>query len=225
MCGRIAQSDSPYYYAMLAHWGGTPIDLPTKRIGNYNAASGARHWTFRERKGRQLTAEPDRWHYLSQWAEKKGMPPAINARLDKLLTPYYRGLMKTGRIIVPADGWFEWTGNKAHRQPWYIKPRNGAPLFLAALTSHDPEQPDHDGTGFVIVTDEASGGMVDVHDRRPVVLTPESARLWMKLDLPLEQAEHLVQSSSLPSDAFEWYEVDRQVNNAMNNGPHMIERL
>ena len=30
-------------------------------------------------------------------------------------------------------------------------------------------------TGFVIVTEDSGAGMVDVHDRRPVVLEPEDA--------------------------------------------------
>jgi len=223
MCGRIAQSDSPYYYAMLAQWGfPSPIALPTERIGNFNAAPRDKHWTFREIKDGRLIAEPVRWHYLSRWAASKGMRPAINARLDKLLTPYYRAMMTSGRIIVPADGWYEWTGDKANRQPWYIKARSGTPLYLAALTDHDPDKPDHDGTGFVLVTDAPTGGMVDVHDRRPVVLTPDNARSWMDLDLSLEQAENLVRSTSLPSNAFEWYAVDKEVNNASNNGPHLI---
>jgi putative SOS response-associated peptidase YedK len=224
MCGRIAQSDSPYYYAMLAHCGFTPpIDLPIERLGNFNAAPGAKHWTFREPKDGHLVAEPIRWHYPSRWAAKKGMPPAISARLDKLLTPYYRGLMTSGRIIVPADGWYEWTGDKANRQPWYIKARSGAPLYLAALTDYDPDTPDEDASGFVIVTDAASGGMVDVQDRRPVVLTPENARSWMDPDLPFEQAEHLARSTSLPTEGFEWYEIGKEVNNARNNGPHLVE--
>jgi putative SOS response-associated peptidase YedK len=227
MCGRIAQSDSPYYYAMLAHWGNTPpIDLPTERIGNFNAAPGAKHWTFREGKDRRLIAEPTRWHYLSKWAEKKRMPPAINARLDKLLTPYYRGLVTSGRIIVPADGWFEWTGDKANRQPWFVKARSDEPLLLAALTDRAAgQQDDDDRRGFVLVTDDATGGMIDIHDRRPVALMPENARLWMDLDLSFEQAEALARSTALSTDAFEWYAVGKEVNNARNNGPHLIERI
>lgn len=34
----------------------------------------------------------------------------------------------------------------------------------------------HAGDGFVIITDASDKGMVDIHDRRPVVLAPEAAR-------------------------------------------------
>ena len=208
---------------MLAAWGNVPpIALPTEPIRNFNAAPGAKHWTFRVASDGALIAEPIRWQYLSGWARKNGKLPAINARLDKLLTPYYRSMMQTGRIIVPADGWFEWTGDKSNRQPWYIKTRTGEALFLAALTDHDPEQPDDDSTGFVIVTDAATGGMVDVHDRRPVALTSDNARLWMDRDLSIEQAEQLARSTSLPTSSFQWYPVGKEVNNARNNGEQLI---
>jgi putative SOS response-associated peptidase YedK len=82
------------------------------------------------------------------------------------------------RVIVPADHWFEWTGVKGDKQPWCIRPKSHAPFFMAALTNYRPESPEQaEGTGFVIVTSEATGGMVDVHDRRPVVLTADDAKV------------------------------------------------
>jgi len=211
---------------MLAQWGNLPpIDLPTEPIGHFNASPGAKHWTFRERQDGTPVVEPIRWHYLSPWAAKKGLPPAINARLDKLLTPYYRGLMKTGRIIVPADGWFEWTGTKTNREPWYIRPKNDKPLFFAALSNHADATEDPERAGFVIVTDESAGGMVDVHDRRPIALTAEDARLWMEPETPYEQAEQVARTTALREDYFQWYRVSQDVNNARHNGQQLIAPL
>lgn len=34
--------------------------------------------------------------------------------------------------------------------------------------------------GFLIVTSAADKGLVDIHDRRPLALTPETARVWMR---------------------------------------------
>jgi len=61
--------------------------------------------------------------------------------------------------------------------------------------------------GFTVTAD-AQGGMVDVHDRRPVVLTAADAAAWLDPDLPAEQTENLVRSMALGPDAFEWYMVD-----------------
>jgi putative SOS response-associated peptidase YedK len=74
------------------------------------------------------------------------------------------------------------------------------------------------------VTAAAEAGLVDVHDRRPVVLAPEDARLWMDHDFSAEPAEQLARAASLPPEAFEWYKVSTDINNARNNDEHLIER-
>ncbi len=166
------------------------------------------------------------WGYRPKWAIEKGFPPQINARIESVvLKPYYRGLMHTGRVIVPVDGWFEWTGEKGHKQPWYIRLKTNNPMFLAAITNWRPYQENPEGTGFVIVTAAAEGGLVDVHDGRPVVLAPEDARLWMDPGFSAEQAEHLARACSLPTDAFEWYRVGTDVNHIGNNERYLIEPI
>lgn len=41
---------------------------------------------------------------------------------------------------------------------------------------------DHGHEGFIIVTAGSNQGMVDIHDRRPLVLQPESDFKWHKVD-------------------------------------------
>lgn len=50
---------------------------------------------------------------------------------------------------------------------------------MAAIGSTPFERGD-DAEGFLIVTSAADKGMVDIHDRRPLALTPETARVWMR---------------------------------------------
>ncbi len=222
MCGRISQPRSLREYGENL---GVPRNpFPDEPIGHYNGSPGVPHWTFRVHD-ESLIAEPITWHYLSGWAKKKGLAPAINAQLEKLLTPYYRSLMKAGRIIVPADGWYEWTGAKGQRVPWYIKPKNGDVLFFAGLTNHVPDEPDEEGVGFVIVTNGAAGGMIDIHDRRPVALTAADARLWLDPDIHYEQATEIARTSELGEDYFEWYRVSTTVNRPGPNGSELIEPI
>lgn len=126
---------------------------------------------------------------------------------------------------MPADGWYEWTGEKGHKQPWYIRLESDRPMFLAALTNYRPDKEPGEGTGFVIVTEAADQGLVDVHDRRPVVFAPEDAALWIDNDLPAEQAEQLARSMSLPPDRFIWYEVGKEVNKVGNNNESLIQPI
>jgi putative SOS response-associated peptidase YedK len=100
-------------------------------IADYNVLPGVEHWTLRMVDG-ELAQEKIKWQYLSEYARQQGFAPAINAQIEKLLTPYYRTLMKTGRIIIPVDGWYEWVKEGKLKQPWYIKRKDGK-LFSKLL--------------------------------------------------------------------------------------------
>lgn len=227
MCGRITQIRSYIAYAREMGWDVDDFGRPVgDHPANWNIPPGTSPYmmhTFDDGRGR---IDAVHWGYRPNWAVEKGLPPAINARIEKAATgAFFRPLWKSGRAIVPGDGWYEWLGEKGSKQPWYIKLKGDHPIFMAALTNFRPGREDQEGVGFVIVTTDAEGGMVDVHDRRPVVFSREDAALWMDNSLAPAQAEQLARSVSLPSDAFEWFEVGKEVNRAGNNGPHLIEPL
>lgn len=79
-----------------------------------------------------------------------------------------------GRALVPASGWYEWkksTENPRLKQPYFIS-ADRQPLFFAALYAADAA-----GSGsFVIITAASHAGLADIHDRRPLALSPELAR-------------------------------------------------
>ncbi|WP_438268983.1 SOS response-associated peptidase family protein [Pseudomonas piscis] len=55
--------------------------------------------------------------------------------------------------------------------------------------------------------------MVDIHDRRPMVLAPDLAREWLDPAIPKERAEQTVPHQGEPADAFEWFRVNTAVGN------------
>ncbi|MNC37555.1 putative SOS response-associated peptidase YedK [compost metagenome] len=67
--------------------------------------------------------------------------------------------------------------------------------------------------------------MVDVHDRRPVVLSPELAYEWIAAAMPSERAEQLVLNLGEPAEAFEWYRVGIAVGNVRNQGAELMNPL
>ena len=73
----------------------------------------------------------------------------------------------------------------------------------------------------MIVTDAAGEGMLDIHDRRPVVLEAADAELWLNPDLSPEEALDLARRAALPVDAFEWYKVTSLVNRPGVQDPQM----
>lgn len=63
--------------------------------------------------------------------------------------------------------------------------------------------------------------MLDIHDRQPVTLNPELAREWLDPVTPKEHAEQSAVAGE-PTEAFEWFKVDRAVGNVRNQGPELI---
>ena len=187
----------------------------------YNIAPGLCPWMNMLHHGELLFIGMT-WGYRTPDEAAAKRKPWINARIEKALTGrYFRHMFREGRVIVPAGGWYEWTLENGKKQPWYITRRTGQPIFMAGLSNYKPRElgmPEQAAeVGFVIVTEDCEGGMVDIHDRRPVVLEPEDAWRWMDTDTPVEEAAHIAQARSLPTEEFMWWKVDRAVNRADPN--------
>ncbi len=226
MCGRITQIRSMREYATgLGVSGQVAGLLDDQRIDNHNAGPGARHFVIRLAEDVGVLSEQLPWNWLSKWAAEQKMPPQINAKLEKLTGGFYRALMKTGRIVVPADGWFEWTADGREKQPWYIRPKDGKPLYLAAMTNVPAGGAAGKSDGFVIVTDASNGGMIDIHDRRPVVLSPEDALTWIDPSFDYKQADMLARERVLASNVFEWFRVSKDVNGHKYHDAHLIKPI
>lgn len=223
MCGRLDQNDIPRLLNDFA-WAIEYYNR-SQAAACYNVAPGTRRPIMHLEDGK-LLVDDLHWGYVSAFgAQTKKIPMAINSKLEKLTGRYWAPLLKRGRAIVPANGWYEWTGEPGKKQPWHIHRVNQEPIYMAALANFAPASEYKATNGFTIVTADAEGGMVDVHDRRPIVFTAADTRLWMDPDLAPEQAEQLARSVALGPEAFEWFMVDRAVGNVRNQGPHLAVRL
>lgn len=95
---------------------------------------------------------------------------------------------------------------------------------MAAIGSVPFERGD-EAEGFLIVTSAADRGLVDIHDRRPLVLEPEAARKWMRQDVGGKEAEEIIADGAVSADHFAWHPVSRAVGNVKNQGPELIQAL
>jgi putative SOS response-associated peptidase YedK len=217
MCGRFDQSQTAHYYASVFGWTDAVYDSQARPA--YNVAPGSYRPVMHLQDGARRVDDVF-WSYRARWAVGK-VPIAINARLDKLDNRYWRGLLKKGRAIVPAEGWYEWTGEKGAKLPWHVHRKDRAPLFLLALANFGSFTDNRAEAGFVLVTDAADGGMLDIHDRRPVALEAADAALWLDPALESEQALELARRAALPCSDFDWYRVTTAVNRAGTQDPQM----
>jgi putative SOS response-associated peptidase YedK len=219
LCGRLDQNDVGRLLQNFA-WPEEVFNR-SQAEAKFNVAPGTFRPVIHVEAG-DLFIDDLHWGYRSSWAEASGkIPVAINTRLEKITNRYWKPLLTKGRAVVPAAGWYEWTGKKGQKQPWHIHRADREPLYLAALAKFNPDTEIKTSNGFTIVTADSQGGMVDVHDRRPVVLTQEDAAVWLDPAMSAEQAEQFVRSVALGPESFDWYMVDRAVGNVRNQGPEL----
>lgn len=71
----------------------------------------------------------------------------------------------------------------------------------------------------MIITADSAGGMVDIHDRRPVTLSPELAREWLDPAKTKERSEQIALLQDEPIVAFEWFKIDRALETFETSAP------
>lgn len=130
--------------------------------------------------------------------------PLINARDDKLLQS---GLWKKsvgearGRVLIPADGWYEWLSAedpkaKVKKQPFLHTVDGGADVAFAGLLGYAIVKGEKVPAATIITTDSA-GEAARIHDRMPVVLSGQEAEAaW----LTGEDPEALIEELCVPLD-------------------------
>jgi hypothetical protein len=77
-------------------------------------------------KGRELI--PMRWGLIPEWwkQEANKVGATFNARGEEVASkPMFRASFRKRRCIIPASGFYEWTGPKTDRQPHYFTRADG----------------------------------------------------------------------------------------------------
>jgi putative SOS response-associated peptidase YedK len=129
-------------------------------------------------------AIPMRWGLVLYFAKdvKAGFSTFNYWSEDFTGKPTFKGTWERGRrCLVPCDGFFEFTGEKGNKQPWYFKPKDDGVMGFAGLWEPwkgPKDQPLAEPViSFSIATCVPNATAVPIHDRMPVVYTDK-----LKLD-------------------------------------------
>lgn len=164
-----------------------------------------------------------KWGLVNSWAkDAKRAAAQINARAETIRKlPAFRRAFEKGRCVVPADGYFEWTGPKEVRQPvWYHRADGGLLLFAGLYESWQPK-PEQWQRTFTIITTDANDLASKVHDRMPVILPEEAVDEWLYRDeKDLDKLEALLRPA--PNDLLVPTLVSRRVNSVKNDDPECL---
>lgn len=166
-----------------------------------------------------------RWGLVPSWWKKplKELPATFNARAETIAQkPMFRAAFKSRRCIIPASGFYEWTGRAGAKTPHYFSAVSGRPLAFAGLWESWPD-PETAETIFsaTIIVGPANHWMGRFHDRMPILLTPAKFVDWLSEPDP---------SSLLtppPEDLLREWLVSTRVNRsgASDDDPTLIEQI
>ena len=231
MCGRYVSATPPD--EMAKYFGAAAPPSEHALSPNHNVAPTQAVYAVRERDGAR-SLDTLHWGLVPFWAkDPKIGNRMINARAETVAQKNaFRVPFARRRCIIPADGFYEWRrleGSK-RKQPMFIRRPDGEPFAFAGLWEkwRDSNTLDPDGEPLelhscTIITCEANDAMSAVHDRMPVVLPPGAWDYWLDpANTDAETAAGLLVPA--PSSLIRMHPVSTEVNNARNNGAHLIEK-
>ncbi|HYB91563.1 MAG TPA: SOS response-associated peptidase [Candidatus Binataceae bacterium] len=183
MCGRftLTRREGKSLAAEL----GVSEDSFADHRPRYNIAPLQRHFVVTTRFENRIVV-PARWGLVNRWAKDASQASkCINARCETLeARPAFRDAFVKRRCVIPADGFFEWTGDKPARRPiWFHRADMGLLLF-AGLYEAWQARPAEWETTFTIITTAANSSLAPYHDRMPVILADTAADEWMDPNNP-----------------------------------------
>jgi putative SOS response-associated peptidase YedK len=168
-----------------------------------------------------------RWGLVPSWATTPKIgSKMINARVETLTDkPAFRVAVARRRLVVPADGYYEWQAMDGSKVPHFLQDPNG-PLAFAGLYEmwRDPTRAADDPQRwlwtYTILTTTAADALGHIHDRSPVVVPADLLDAWLDPGLtdPGEVSRLL---AAMPEPRLVPHVVSRAVNNVVNNGPEL----
>lgn len=222
MCGRYALNATPRMLARHFRLSSDQFEL----FPRYNIAPSQPMVIVRQNAHtlqRELTHVI--WGLIPNWAKDVSISNRmINARSETAIEkPGYRGAMKYRRCLVPTSGFYEWRTVEGSRikQPFYIRHVSDEVFAFAGLWEHWQGPGGEEIESCTILTTQPNELMATIHDRMPVILSPDDYDRWLDTTM---QEPALVLDLLRPCDAamLQATPVGTYVNSPRNEGEKCI---
>jgi putative SOS response-associated peptidase YedK len=175
-----------------------------------------------------------RWGLIPNWW-KKNKPPTLtfNARSEEAaVKPTWRHSYRHMRCLMPAQGWYEWNEResaavgsgkgRATKQPYYIHCESSPVIAFAGLFAYWQAPEGELVVSCALLSKAVAPSIVKIHDRMPVVLSPDSFEAWLATERSVEEIGRLIECAR---EDFSGYPVSTKVNNTRNDSPDLIQDI
>lgn len=216
MCGRIDAHDSTGVNNLVRV---LDVVIPKDRFPpRYNIAPSATLATVCHKAG--FDVADMHWGIVPHWAKPGQFErPLINARAETIHEkPSFRKLIAHTRVIIPANGFYEWRRAQGKKATFYFHSIEHDALALAGVYQIDREGQ----MQCCLITTDANDVMKPVHDRMPVLIPQQAMQDWL-----CSEDIHVIDALMQPAanDSITAVEVSSYVNNAHNDGVKCIEPI
>lgn len=166
-----------------------------------------------------------RWGLIPHWSKD----PSIGAKLNNARgetvaeKPSFREAFKRRRCLIPADGFYEWKTEGKFKQPYYFSLKSEEPMALAGLWEMWKTPDGNTLRTVCIVTTSANELMAPVHDRMPVLISPENFGPWLNPAIEGSAVQDWLMPAS--PECMDSWPVSKEVSWASNEGEGLIQRI
>lgn len=163
------------------------------------------------------------WGLIPFWADdpKTGYK-MINARAETVAKrPAFREAFARRRCLVVADGFYEWQKTNGTKQPFLIHMKDDRPFAFAGLWERWKSDGEKIESCTIIVTD-ANELLEPIHDRMPVILSPEDYDFWLDPDFD-DRKKLAAMLRPYSGEDLEMYPVSTVVNSPQNEVAECVE--
>lgn len=219
MCGRFTLTVDPGQLQEAFPW----VDFPDQIPQRFNIAPSQPVAVVPNDGTNRLDFY--NWGLIPFWAkDPKIGSRMINARSETIAEkPSFRGSFKYKRCLILADGFYEWQKRPDSKSkiPHFIHLRERQPFAFAGLWDSWNSEDGSEIRSCTIITTEPNQLLINIHNRMPVILKPESYKDWIKDG---ENDPNLLMSflKPYPSEAMEAYPVSTMVNSPQNDSPDCV---
>jgi putative SOS response-associated peptidase YedK len=167
-----------------------------------------------------------RWGLIPNWAKDPSIATGtINAKSETAATkPAFRDPLRLRRCLIPADGFYEWKPTAPSKQPYCFEVNNGELFAFAGLWDDWKDRSGNWVKTCSILTTIPNAVTSTVHDRMPVILSPDSYDLW--LDPAMTNVQGISELLK-PYDAhlMRCYPVSTRINHVANDDEECSRRI
>ncbi|MBA4075493.1 MAG: SOS response-associated peptidase [Cyanobacteria bacterium PR.023] len=217
MCGRYTLAHSTE--DILARFRVRDLELPI--AARFNIAPS--NWVpiiiaNQMEGGRRIEAA--RWGFVAAWS--RDAKPMINARSESIaVKPFFRTAFRARRCIVPADSFYEWTGDGKARKPWRVHLKDKSLMGFAGLFEDWSSRDGDEIRTCAIITVPANRVMAQFHDRMPAIIPHHLEGRWLDpTNKNLPELESILKP--YPDDQIVCHRVSTQVNGTAIDGRQLI---